>query len=273
MTFPVVGIGASAGGLEAISDLLRHLPIDTGMAFVCIQHLDPTHVSLLTAILAKTTVMPVSEVVNGMSVEPNHVYVIPPNTCMTILKDILKLAPRSASQCEKHTPIDIFFRSLATDQGSRAIGIVLSGTASDGSAGIQYIKAEGGATFAQDEASAKFEQMPHNAIATDCVDFVLNPKEIAERLGNISRDPHAHPTERRIHELLPETDEAFREIILLLKKSSGVDFVNYKPSTLKRRVIRRMIMSRKETLRDYLNVLKKNPQELELLHQIGRAHV
>ena len=267
IAFPVVGIGASAGGLEAFSDLLRHLPNDTGMAFVCIQHLDPVHVSLLTSILAKTTSMQVSEVANGIPVEPNRVYVIPPNTCLTISAGVLKLGPRSESQCEGHKPIDIFFRSLAEDRGNRAIGIVLSGTANDGSAGIVAIKEKGGITFAQEEKSAKFDQMPQNAIATDCVDFVLNPEKIAQSLRHFSRYRYTNPSESQIQKLLPETDEAFRRIVLLLKKTSGVDFVNYKPATIKRRVIRRMVINHKETLQDYLTILKNNPQELETLHQ------
>lgn len=266
-SFPVVGIGASAGGLEAISDLLRHLPTDTGMAFVCIQHLDPNHVSLLTSILAKTTSMKVLEVIHKMPVEPNHVYVIPPNTCMTLSENILKLSPRVASQCDGHKPIDIFFKSLAENRGSQAIGIVLSGTASDGSEGVIAIKQEEGITFAQDEKTAKFEQMPHNAIATDCVDFVMSTKKIADQLVSISRNPIPNTSGTQTRELNPEEDGTFHKIVLLLKKTSGVDFVNYKPATIKRRVIRRMAINRKDTLQDYLEILKDNPKELDALHQ------
>ena len=216
--FTIVGIGASAGGLEAVTDLIRHLPADTGMAFVFIQHLAPSHVSMLSSILAKSTTMPVLEVTNGMQVEPDHVYVIPPNTCMTISAGILKLVPRSNGQIEMNLPIDVFLRSLARDRGSQTVGIILSGTASDGSAGIMAIKEEGGITFAQDEKSAKFEQMPQNAIATGCVDFVLNTEKMAESLGDISRHPHANPSESQIDKLLPETDETFRQIVYLLRK-------------------------------------------------------
>lgn len=265
--FPVVGIGASAGGLEAFSDLLSHLPNDTGMAFVCIQHLDPAHVSLLSVLLAKTTSMQVLEVENGMPVKPNHVYVIPPNTCMTISAGVLKLAPRLVAQAGVHKPIDVFFRSLAEDRGNRAVGIILSGTASDGSAGIVAIKEAGGMTFAQEEKSAKFDQMPHNAIATGCVDYILNPERIAANLKNTGHNPQASLVEGEIEKLLPETDEAFQKIVLLLKKTSGVDFVNYKPGTIKRRIIRRMAINRKETLQAYLDSLNANPQELETLHQ------
>ncbi len=267
ISFPVVGIGASAGGLEAFSDLLRHLPNETGMAFVCVQHLDPTHVSLLASILSKVTSMPVLEVTQGMPMEPNHVYVIPPNACLSVSANILKLEPRSESQCEGHKPIDIFFKSIAEAFGNRSIGVVLSGTASDGSAGVVAIKEAGGLTYAQEEKSAKFEQMPQNAIATDCIDFVLNPKKIAESLAKISRDPNVYLSEQPIQKLPPEEDDAFRQIILLLKKASGVDFAHYKPATIRRRVSRRMATHRKETLSDYLDILKKNPQEIEALHQ------
>ena len=267
IAFPVVGIGASAGGLEAFSELLRHLPVDTGMAFVCIQHLSPSHESLLASILAKSTRMQVLEITNGMPVEANHVYVIPPNACLTISGGVLKLMPRPETPSEVNLPIDVFLRSLAQEMGSRAIGVVLSGTASDGSAGIKAIKEEGGITFAEEEQSAKFEQMPHNAIATGCVDFILNPKAIAESLGSISRHPYANPSESQIQKLLPETDDAFHQIVLLLKKVSNVDFSGYKPATIKRRVIRRMVLSRKETLQDYLGILRNDPQELAALHQ------
>ncbi len=237
------------------------------MAFVCIQHLDPKHESLLTAILAKVTFMKVVEVTHGMPVRPNYVYVIPPNKCMTISEGVLKLAPRVPSQTNINRPIDVFLKSLAQERKSQAIAIILSGTASDGSAGIMSIKEEGGITFAQEEASAKFGEMPRNAIATGCIDFILSPQKIAENLTSLSRHPYSHASENQIDELLPETDEAFRQIVLLLKKASGVDFACYKPATIQRRVLRRMVLNRKESLQSYLDVLKKNPKELEALHQ------
>ncbi|MEO7597919.1 MAG: chemotaxis protein CheB, partial [Opitutus sp.] len=169
--FPIVGIGASAGGLEAFTQLLKRLPVDTGMGFVLVQHLDPVHDSALTEILTRATAMPVHEVTNNLRVEPNHVYVIPPNTGMAISEGVLKLQPRDQEARGAQHSIDTFFESLASDRAERAIGVVLSGTASDGTLGLEAIKAEGGITFAQDE-SAKFDSMPRSAIAAGCVDFV-----------------------------------------------------------------------------------------------------
>lgn len=237
------------------------------MAFVFIQHLAPSHVSMLATILSKETSMPVTDVISGIRIEPDHVYVIPPNTCMTIAAGALRLVPRSDERCEVNHPIDIFLRSLAKEEGSQSIGIILSGTASDGSAGVMAIKEEGGITFAQDKKTAKFEQMPQNAIATGCVDFVLSPEKIAGRLADIRRGPHLNPSDSQIQKLVSGAEGPFKEIIFLLKKASGVDFACYKPETIKRRLTRRMALNRKDTLQDYLEILKKNPLELEALHQ------
>ena len=191
-SFPVVGIGASAGGLEAFTQLLAHLPDETGMAFVLVQHLDPTHESQLADLLSKATRLPVTEVTDGMAVEPDHVYVIPPNTNMTIAKGVLRLTPRGDARSQ-HLPLDFFFRSLAEDRQSRAIGVILSGTGSDGSLGLAEIKAVGGITFAQDEKSAKYPAMPLNAVSSGCVDFVLPPDEIARELARIGQHPYLRP--------------------------------------------------------------------------------
>src|SRR3989442_3445195 len=163
-SFPVVGIGASAGGLEAFTQLLRELPPDINMALVLVQHLAPTYKSLLTELLSKTTKLPVAEVTDGMQVKPRHVYVIPPNTSMTISKGALHLTPRLEVD-RKHMPIDHFFQSLSLDQNGRAIGVILSGTSMDGVQGLKAIKAEGGITIAQDEKSAKYYDLPRSAVA------------------------------------------------------------------------------------------------------------
>jgi len=173
-SFPVVGIGASAGGLEAFRELLEHLPTDTGMAFVLVSHLDPTHKSILTELLARRTKLPVTEVSDGMKVEPNNVYVLPPNTSMAIAEGILRLQPREEGRAGRH-PIDYFLRTLADDQTHRAIGVILSGTDSDGTLGLEAIKSDGGITFAQDAKSAKYDGMPRSAAASGHVDFVLTP--------------------------------------------------------------------------------------------------
>src|SRR5262249_50282017 len=195
--FPIVGVGASAGGREAFSELLRHLPQRTGMAFVFVQHLDPTHGSMLRDLLARASSMPVEEAQNGRRMEPDHLYVIQPNTDLTIDGAVLKVAPRTEVRGQ-HMPVDFFFRALAKDQGSYAIGVVLSGTASDGAQGLAAIKAEGGITFAQDEKSAKYGGMPHAAVSTGGVDFVLPPSEIARELARIAGDPEALRTDRPV---------------------------------------------------------------------------
>src|SRR5215831_14738863 len=229
---PVAGFGASAGGLEAFTELLQHLRADTGIAFVLVQHLDPKHGSLLTELLSKSTTMPVAQVTNGMRAEPNHVYVIPPNANMSINKGIFQLEARLAHPM----PIDRFFRSLAEDQGSKAIGVILSGTASDGTLGLKSIKAEGGITFAQDERTAKYDGMPRSAIAAGCVDLVLTPRAIAAELVRLCKHPYVadgHPPE-------PEQAEPnFNEILAILRSGTGVDFSFYKNATIRRRILRR----------------------------------
>ena len=177
---------ASAGGLEAFSQLLSHLPTNTGMAFVFIQHMLPNGESLLTKILARVTKMLVSQVQNGMLVEPDRVYVIPPNTQMRIFKGVLELSPREKvfGIC---IPGDAFLISLAADRGNRAIAVVLSGSNKDGTLGLTAIKAVGGVTFAQDKDTATFDRMPLSAIATGYVDFVLSPEQIATELVEVGR--------------------------------------------------------------------------------------
>ena len=185
---PIVGVGASAGGLEAFTELLQHLPVDTGMAFVLVQHLDPDHESALTEILARATTMPVREVTDKVEVQPNHVYVIPPDKRLTVKRGQLRLKPREQTAGAQRS-IDSFLESLAQEQQERAIGVILSGTASDGTLGLEAIKAEGGVTFAQD-GSAKYDSMPRNAVAAGCVDFVLAPEGIARELARIAKHPH-----------------------------------------------------------------------------------
>ena len=177
--FPVVGIGASAGGLNAFKKLLKAIPEDSGMAYVLVQHLDPNHESLLPEILQKVTSISVLEIAYDIKVEPNHIYVIPSNKMMVATDGILVLMPRPAkSKTERNLPIDLFFNSLAQVHQDHAIGVVLSGTASDGTQGLKAIKEHGGITFAQDEASAEYEGMPHSALQAGVVDFILPPGDI-----------------------------------------------------------------------------------------------
>lgn len=263
-SFPVAGIGASAGGLDAFTQLLRALPADTGIAFVLVQHLDPNHESMLPAILSRATRMPVSEVKAGMCVEPNQVYVIPPNTSMTISGGVLNLAARAETP-GLHLPIDCFFRSLAQDQRSKAIGVILSGTASDGVLGMGAIKAEGGITLAQDEKSATYADMPRNAMTAGCVDLVLPPDGIARELARIGRHPAAnHYRAASAHQLVPEGD-GLSEILDILRRSTGVDFTNYKQTTVKRRIARQLILHKLDDLDGFVRVLRESPGEAEAL--------
>src|SRR4029434_6453982 len=202
--FPVVGIGASAGGLEAFTELLKNLPLDTGMGFVLVQHLDPHHESALADLLSRATSMPVREVTNNLRVEANHIHVIPPNTNLSIAQGVLKLQPREQSRTPTRS-IDSFFESLAEDQRERAIGVILSGTATDGTVGMEAVKAKGGITFAQDD-SARYDSMPRSAIAAGCVDFVLKPEDIAKELARIAKHPYV--AGQRHESTSPEDDRA-----------------------------------------------------------------
>ncbi|MBD2525402.1 chemotaxis protein CheB [Nostoc sp. FACHB-133] len=271
--FPVVGIAASAGGLEAFMQLLKYLLTDTGMAFVLIQHLDPNHKSLLSEILARTTKMPVTEVLDGVTIEPNKVYVIPPNTKMILSGGVLQLSPREKVQ-GKYMPADAFFTSLAADRGHKAIAVVLSGADGDGSLGLKAIKAAGGVTFAQCEDTAKFDSMPNTAVATGNVDFVLPPQKIAEELINLSRNPFIFDSQSLIAiEKLPEQGDALATIFVLLRSATGVDFSHYKPNTLDRRIQRRMLLYKLERLQDYAQFLQENPSEVKALYEEILIHV
>lgn len=269
----MVGVGASAGGFEAFRDLLKALPPDTGMAFVLVQHLDPGHESALTKLLSNVTAMPVREVKEGMAVAPNHVYVIPPNTTMGIAKGTLHLMARGKEPARR-LPIDGFLRSLAADQNDLAIGVILSGTASDGTLGLKAIKAEGGITFAQDCQSAKYDGMPRSAAAAGCVDFVLPPKAIARELERIGRNPYAGIVlPARAAEPAAGEDDDLRQIFTVLQRATGVDFTCYRYSTIKRRIARRMLLHKVESPRQYIKVLQENPAEPAALCEDILIHV
>ena len=265
--FPIVGIGASAGGLEAFTEMLQALPSNTGMAFVFIQHLDPKHVSLLTELLQRQTTMNVLEATNGLKVEPNHMYVIPRNTHMSLVGGVLTLTPRGTAPLP-HMPIDPFLRSLAEEQRSRAIGVILSGNASDGALGMMAIKAAGGITFAQSPETSKHDGMPRSAIAAGCVDFVLAPREIGMELGRLGQHPYIAPH----HPLHTEGEtvamqEGMNRILALLWKATGVDFAQYKPNTIRRRILRRMALRRMDNLNVYATKLRSDSEELHALYE------
>ncbi len=295
--FPIVGIGASAGGLEAFSQLLKALPLDTGMGFVLVQHLDPDHESALTQILSKTTLMPVCDVVNDQQVEPNHVYIIPPDTKLSIANGVLSLQPRPKSRTP-YRSIDLFFESLALDRRERSIGVVLSGTATDGTLGLEAIKVAGGITFAQD-CTAKFDSMPRSAVAAGCVDLVLSPSDIADEIARISKYPYLAgkplrlstqmqmDTERasahQVNETRIQSDESelpcsedakseaecsdgYTTILIQLRNFTGMDFSLYKPSTIRRRIARRLAINTMDSLDDYAKFLRGNTKELDALY-------
>jgi two-component system, chemotaxis family, CheB/CheR fusion protein len=263
----IVAIGASAGGIEAFTDLMTSLPSDTGMAFVLIQHLDPHHHSLLTELISKKTSMSAQEVSDGMSVEPNHVYVIPPNATMSISDQILHLKPREDSRVAQ-VPIDHFMRSLAEDLGNRAIGVILSGTGSDGTHGMAEIQAQGGVTFAQDDATAKYDGMPRSAVAAGYVDYVLPPKGIARELTRIARHPYLVKDHKSsTAELVPSDNMALNTIFALLRRSSGVDFAHYRQTTILRRIQRRMVVHRIDKMEQYVKYIQTNPAEIKSLYK------
>ncbi len=269
----MVGIGASAGGLEAFTLLLNHLPTDTGMAFVLVQHLDPRQKSLLSEILARTTSMPVWEAQEGMTVSPNQVYVIPSDTVMTLRQNTLHLEPRGLGTKMVKT-VDLFFNSLAQEWGNKSIGVVLSGGDTDGAQGLEAIKAAGGITFAQSELSAQVTGMPHTAIATGQVDFVLPPEGIAAELAKISRHPYVtQPTDRLENAIVGQDGDALSTIFALLRTVFGLDFAQYKHTTLQRRILRRMALYRLEKLEDYIQYLEKQPEEIEALYEELLIHV
>jgi two-component system CheB/CheR fusion protein len=263
-TFPIVGIGASAGGLEAVTELLTNLPPQPGMAFLFVQHLEPHHKSQLPSILARATPMPVQEAAEGMPVHVNHVYLIPPGTNIALTDGKLALSPRALARGQ-NMPADHLFRSLAVTQKERAIGVILSGGGTDGTLGFQAIKAEGGITFAQDERSAKQGGMPRSAIADGNVDYVLPPGEIARQLVRLNGHPYTQGP--AAGEALAEAASATQEILGLLRARTGVDFGQYKQTTIKRRIQRRMALRGIEPVRDYLQVLLEDTSELHALYQ------
>jgi two-component system, chemotaxis family, CheB/CheR fusion protein len=262
----IVGIGASAGGLEAIKKLLEKLPGDTGMALVLVQHMDPKHKSALTEIFSKITSMPVSEVEDKTVVKPDHVYIIPPGKAMFVAQGVLSLVPRE-DMARKYMPIDFFLESLARDQGSKAIGVILSGTATDGSRGLKEIKTAGGITFAQKPQTAKFDSMPLNAIATGVVDFILSSEEIARELANIARSSVFDTKTPATGNLFSAEADELNQIFAILRKFSNTNFSEYRELTIKRRVLRRMVLHRMEKLGDYAYYLMENPEEVKELYQ------
>ncbi|MBD2464436.1 PAS domain-containing protein [Oscillatoria sp. FACHB-1407] len=273
--FPVVGIGASAGGLEAFTQLLNFLPTNTGMAFVIIQHMTPDQESVLNQILARVTRMPVYEAQDGMAVAPNQVYLIPPNQTLTIAKGLLKLSPRPPRNT-MFMSVDTFLLSLAEDRGSKAIAVILSGADSDGARGVEAVKAAGGITIAQCQESAQVESMPNTAIATGQVDFILPPDQIAQKLAEISHHPYITNLSKTVAEASSTptaSQDALTTIFNALRKTTGVDFTHYKQTTLNRRIQRRMVLYQLDNLDEYARYLQSNPAEVMALYRDCLIHV
>ncbi|HWX24984.1 MAG TPA: chemotaxis protein CheB, partial [Vicinamibacteria bacterium] len=257
--------------MDAFRQLLAALPSNTGMAYVLVQHLDPRYESILAELLAKGSRMPVSEVKEDTAVERNHVYVTPGQHDVTVEGGVLKLVPRITTRGQ-HMPIDSFLRTLAEAQGRKAIGVILSGTGSDGTLGARAIKAEGGIAFAQDPGSAAYDGMPRSAIASGCVDFVLPPERIAKELSRLSSHPYVIATRREKPSDEPpasaaEGKDGLGAILALVLKETGADFRSYKQPTIKRRIARRMALARVETVEEYARYLEHHTDEVQALHQ------
>lgn len=256
----IVGIGASAGGLEALQKLLSALPANTGFPYIIVQHLSPDYKSLLGEILGKYTDMPVIQAEENMAVEPNRVYIIQPGKNMRIKDRKLKLVDQIPK--ELNLPIDIFFRSLAEDAGSNAIAIVLSGTGSDGSNGIKAIKENEGMVIVQDPDTSKFDGMPRSAMRTGVVDAQISPEEIAIELQHISGSHFAGIHGMTAREI---DNELMKKVYMVLKKVSNVNFTHYKQTTILRRIERRMMITHTEKLSDYVDLLLDSPEEVRIL--------
>ncbi|MDA8390647.1 MAG: PAS domain S-box protein [Gammaproteobacteria bacterium] len=293
--FPIVGIGASAGGLEAFTQLLAHLPADTGMGFVLVQHLAPAHPSALAHLLSAATVMPVYEAAGKQRILPNHVYVITPSTALRMVHGVLEARTTERPTGVQHS-IDSFLESLAADRQEQAIGVILSGNASDGTLGLEAIKAHGGVTFAQDD-SAQYHSMPHSAIFAGCVDRILPPEGIALELARMARHPYVQAaslpaakrslgaagvagqpdgpedaaaparSKRKAGGAAGTAAEAdFRVILRLVRNHSRVDFSPYKPITIGRRIARRMALHGLTEPKDYLDLLRSDDREVDKLY-------
>ena len=257
-----MGIGASAGGLAAMKQLLENLPEKPGLGFVIVQHLAPDQESLLPEILSRHTKMEVKKVQNGTKVKPDNVYVMPAGKMMTISQGTLNLESKTFSL----KPINKFLESLAVDWKIKSIGVVLSGTGTDGTEGLKAIKNEGGITFVQDPKTAQYKDMPRNAILAGTVDYSLSPKVIAEELMNIANHPKI--SRQKIVDIEESTKEELtsnQKIFTLLRAVFGVNFANYKKSTTNRRINRRMVLNKIRDRKNYVDFLRENKEELQSL--------
>jgi two-component system CheB/CheR fusion protein len=262
--FFIVGIGASAGGLDAFKEFFENIPADSGMAFVIVQHLDPTHKSLLSELIAEHTQMKVSEIKDGMIVKPNCIYIIPPNKDLRIFNGSLQLIKPTEIRTKRRT-IDSFFHSLSQDQKEKAIGIILSGTGTEGTLGLKDIKAEGGVTIVQDPKSAQFKGMPQNAIAAKVADFILSPAKMPEQLIKYAKKISINTNNPQL--LVSPPINLLNKIYQLIRNKTGYDFSNYKTNTILRRIAKRTALNHIDNLEDYIIFLQNNPDEIEKLYK------
>ena len=262
--FPVVGIGASAGGLEALEELFKNMPADTGMAFLVISHQHPGHTSLLPELLGKCTSMPTVEVTEGVRLEPNHVYVSPPGGHVALSDRKVRLMEGAPGEMPPH-PIDFFFRSLAQDQKERAICIVLSGTGTDGTLGLKAIKGESGMAMVQEVQSARYAGMPSSAIATALVDYVLPPAAMPAQLVAYARGIAACRRTTETVEAATSLTPQMQTLFALLRERTGHDFSSYKQTTMHRRIERRMTVHQVKGPNEYVRLLQDNPHEIDIL--------
>lgn len=262
--FPIVGIGASAGGLDAFKRLLKAIPVNSGMAYVLVQHLDPSHDSILPEILQRVTTIPVHEITEDIHLAPDHIYIIPENKILTSSDGVLQLNPRDKKIV--NFTIDIFFTSLAEVHKEFAVGVILSGKGKDGTQGLKKIKEHGGICIAQSLDSASYVSMPQSAVNAGVVDFVLSPEEIPRQLLKIIKTFKSSALFNE--EVIPKDDEeVFKQILELLHKRSGVDFTFYKRPTLQRRIARRIAMGNKNNISEYLSFISANVAEQDALFQ------
>ncbi len=264
----IIGIGASAGGLEALQQFFSCMPPNSGLSFVVVQHLSPDYKSLMADILGKHTEMPVCQAENGMGIEPDHVYLIPPKKTMTVKGNALELSDYAPGMLNH--PIDIFFTSLAEERREHSIVVVLSGTGSDGTNGVKAVKEHGGLVIAQDPESAKFDGMPRSVIKTGLSDFVLSPEEIAEEILNFSNTPALLKSPRSDgpyadEDMIFSEEETLSHIYTILKNASGIDFTYYKRSTILRRIERRMLVTHTQSLTEFAHLLGDSAEEVNIL--------
>jgi len=263
--FPIVGIGASAGGLDAFKRLLTVISENSGMAYVVVQHLDPTHESVLPEILQRVTKIPVHEITDDIHLAPNHIYIIPSNKILTSTDGVLQLTTRDKNIL--NLCIDIFFKSLAEVHKEFAVGVVLSGTGSDGTLGLKAIKENGGISIVQDSESSTYDSMPQSAIKAGVVDFVLSPEDIPAHLLQICNSYESNHFFKEAEEIPKDEDYIYKQILLLLRQRSGVDFTYYKQPTFHRRIARRIAILKKKNLFDYLKYLRIDKAEQDALFQ------